>query len=68
MLPFGGLYIAGGILKKNIGVFNKKVFMEEFLLSRQKEVLQRVPVHIVLNRDIALYGAANYLVHFSEVM
>ncbi len=57
-LAYGGVYIAGGIAPKNVDMFNEH-FMDEFVNnSKMSSVLKKIPVNIVLNTDIALYGAA----------
>jgi len=61
LLPYGGIYLTGGIVRKNIGIFNKGIFLEEFLKSVQSEILKKIPVYVVLDRDVALYGLINYI-------
>ncbi len=57
-LPFGGLYIAGGIAAKNQQLFKRKEFIEEFLASkRQRQLLKKIPLYLVKNYNISLYGA-----------
>ncbi|NLJ45275.1 MAG: glucokinase [Treponema sp.] len=62
-LPYGGLYLAGGIASKNEGWFLEDFrFMEMFQRSYRahiREILARVPVYIVKDYGISLYGAAN---------
>lgn len=62
-LPYGGLYLAGGIAAKNEDWFIREhAFMEMFLKSYRehiREILKRVPVYIVKDYGISLYGAAN---------
>jgi glucokinase len=62
-LPYGGLYLAGGIASKNEEWFlEQNRFMEMFLKSYRehiRNILARIPVFIVKDYGISLYGAAN---------
>lgn len=62
-LPYGGLYLAGGIASKNEAWFLEDFrFMDMFLRSYRshiRAILARVPVYIVKDYGISLYGAAN---------
>ncbi|RLF51544.1 MAG: hypothetical protein DRN24_04785 [Thermoplasmata archaeon] len=54
----GGLYIAGGIAVKNKEIFSSKEFFEELENSYQRtNVLKNIPVYVILNYKISLYGA-----------
>ncbi len=61
-LPAGGIYIAGGIAAKNISsVTCSSGFMKTFETSYNagmRNFIKNVPVYIVKNYDISLYGAA----------
>ena len=58
-LPFGGLYIAGGIAAKNLPLLKDGTFLHAFNnKGRMVSLLERVPVHIVLNPQVGLIGAA----------
>jgi glucokinase len=58
-LARGGLYIAGGIASQNKEIFKKKEFMDEFEnVNKQSEILKEVPVYVVVNYNVSLYGAA----------
>ncbi len=58
-LPYGGLYIAGGIAAKNLPLFQTGEFMQAFLdKGRMVPILEKIPVHIVLNPQVGLLGAA----------
>ncbi len=60
-LPFGGFYIAGGIAAKNIDLMKKGGFMKQFKnKARVAALLEKVPVHIVLNELEGLKGAVKY--------
>lgn len=59
LLPFGGLYVAGGIAAKNLPFLNSGHFIHAFLnKGRMSELLEKVPVHVVLNPHVGLIGAA----------
>lgn len=56
-LPYGGIYIAGGIAPKNREIFDKefvKMFVQNNKLSH---VLKKIPIYIVLNPNVGLIGA-----------
>ena len=59
MLPYGGLYVAGGIAGKNLSLMKAGQFMRAFShKGRVSPMLDQVPVHIVLNPQVGLIGAA----------
>lgn len=58
---FGGVFIGGGIVPKNLDVLSKEDFLHYFLeAGRMKSLLEKVPVRIVLNDRAALRGASFY--------
>ncbi len=58
-LPYSGLYIAGGIAGKIIPLLKSGTFMEAFKnKGRMTPLLEKVPVHIILNPQVGLIGAA----------
>lgn len=58
-LPYGGLFIAGGIAAKNLPLFQTGEFMRAFSdKGRMVPILEKIPVHIVLNPQVGLIGAA----------
>jgi glucokinase len=61
-LPFGGLYIAGGIAAQNIELMKNGSFIKAFTDKARVNpaLLEKVPVHIVLNTLEGLRGAAKY--------
>lgn len=61
-LSWGGIFIGGGIAPQMVPLFTKKkTFMHAFRSKgRFEEVLNTIPVHIVLNERTALLGAARY--------
>jgi len=58
-LPFGGLYIAGGIAPKNLAILKKNNQFLEALIDkgRMRPVLEQVPVYVVLHDDVGTEGA-----------
>ncbi len=60
-LALNGLYIAGGIAAKNITMFSHLIFAQEFLDNhKQRSILEKVPVYVITNYEVSLYGAAVY--------
>jgi len=56
----GGLYIAGGIASKNRELFVSAEFQREFLnAERQRAILEKTPIYVIVNYDVSLYGACN---------
>jgi glucokinase len=63
----GGLYIAGGIASKNKEIFQSNEFLNEFENAyRRSDVLKKVPIYIILNYDVSLYGACLAAIHYSS--
>lgn len=62
LLPYGGLYVAGGIAGKILpAIEENNRFMEAFgQKGRVSPLLKAVPVHIVLNQQVGLLGATVY--------
>ncbi|HMD30395.1 MAG TPA: glucokinase, partial [Candidatus Acidoferrales bacterium] len=59
LLATGGLFIGGGIAPKILPKLREPGFMEAFLAKgRLRQVLEQVPVRVILNDDTALFGAA----------
>lgn len=62
-IPEGGLFLAGGIAAKNEHFFTEdNLFMRTFLENYNpniRTVIDRIPVYILKNYDVSLYGAAN---------
>lgn len=59
LLPYGGLYLAGGIAAKNLSLMQADSFISAFTeKGRVSHLLDRVPVHIILNPQVGLIGAA----------
>jgi glucokinase len=59
----GGVYIGGGIIRKNMQYLNKNIFIKEFCSSgRMAPLLKDIPITIILNDKTALLGAAYYAI------
>jgi glucokinase len=62
-LALGGLYLAGGIVTKNEVLFmENNIFMKSFAANYKdniQELLHKIPVYIVKDYSISLYGTAN---------
>lgn len=60
-LARGGVYIGGGIAPKIVEFLRRPVFLESFLeKGRMRDVLEGVPVRVIVRKGVALLGAANY--------
>lgn len=61
LLPYGGLYIAGGIAPKILPLIQESNFLSSLIdKGRMLPLLEMVPVHVVLNPQVGLLGAALY--------
>lgn len=59
LLPFGGLYIAGGIAAKNLPLLKSGGFLRSMRdKGRMRPLIERIPVHVILNEKVGLLGAA----------
>ena len=57
-LAHGGVYIAGGIAPKIAAKLGDGAFMRAFAAKgRFQQLLQGIPVHVVMNQQVGLYGA-----------
>lgn len=59
-LPYGGLYVAGGIAPKNVELMQgaDALFMERFReKGRMSSIMGDIPVHVVMKEDLGLRGA-----------
>jgi glucokinase len=58
-LPYGGLYIAGGIAPKILPLLERSDFLLYFSQKgRMRSILEDIPVYIILNQQVGLIGAA----------
>jgi glucokinase len=61
VMATGGVYLGGGIAPRIIPKLKAPVFMNAFTAKgRMKPLLQAIPVQVILNRKVALLGAARY--------
>jgi len=61
VLATGGVYIGGGIPPRILPVLQEPYFMRAFLnKGRFTDIVERMPVHVILNPKAALLGAASY--------
>ncbi len=59
LLPYGGLYVAGGIAPKILPLIQEERFLLNFSQKgRMRRILEDIPVHVVLNPQVGLIGAA----------
>lgn len=59
VLPYGGLYLAGGIAAKILPLLQSGEFMQAFLQKgRMESLLKKIPVRVILNPQVGLLGAA----------
>ena len=59
-LPFGGVYVAGGIAQKNKEIFDRefvRIFRQNYKI---KEVLKKIPIYLIPNYNVGLLGAGLY--------
>ena len=55
----GGLYVGGGIAPKILPLLQRDIFMQAFLnKGRMRPLLEAIPVRVILNDWVALYGPA----------
>ena len=63
LLPFGGLYLAGGVAQKELKwLVGDDLFMKYYEMAYNKNIkplLKQVPVYLIKDYSISLYGAAN---------
>ena len=58
ILPFGGVYIAGGIAAKNLPLLQNGTFLTAFNhKGRSSDLLATIPIYIILNQHVGLIGA-----------
>jgi glucokinase len=63
LMATGGIYLGGGIAPKLIAKLSGTLFMQAFVSKgRMQPLLESIPVRVITNDKIALYGAARYAV------
>ncbi len=61
MMATGGVYVGGGIAPKILPKLEDGRFMQAFVAKgRMRPLLEAVPVHVILNDQTGLLGAARY--------
>jgi len=61
-LALNGLYIAGGIATKNIELFKQMIFLDEFLnCGKMIKILKEIPLYVIADYNVSLYGAAQFM-------
>lgn len=59
LLPYGGLYVAGGIAPKILPLMERYHFLKSFLnKGRMATILKNIPVAVITNAQVGLMGAA----------
>jgi len=59
VLAEGGIYIGGGIAAKNSSIFKKESFKKELTKTKKLgKVLKKIPVYVIKDYNVSLYGAA----------
>lgn len=60
-MAFGGIYLGGGIPPKILPKLREDSFLKGFFdKGRFKSLLEKVPIHVILDDKAALRGSANY--------
>ncbi len=61
VLATGGIYLGGGIAPKILPKLKEEIFLNSFTAKgRMRELLEKIPVRVILNENAALIGAAHY--------
>ena len=59
LMATGGVYLTGGIAPKISARFAAAGFLDAFWAKgRMRDLLERMPIHLVTDQNLALYGAA----------
>lgn len=63
----GGVFVGGGIAPKILPLLQRGEFVESFLAKgRMRPVLESMPVRVILNERVALYGPALHAARTAE--
>jgi glucokinase len=66
LLPYSGVYLAGGIIARIIGIMDQEIFRSEFTTHpKHSRLLNEFSVQAVVDYDVSLYGLVDYLVNFT---
>ena len=61
ILATGGIYLGGGIAPKILPKLKEAIFLKSFTAKgRMRELLEKIPVRVILNDKAALIGAAHF--------
>lgn len=59
LLPYGGVYIAGGVAGKNLSLMQRGDFVQAFNnKGRVSEAIERIPIYVIKNPRVGLIGSA----------
>jgi glucokinase len=63
LMATGGIYLGGGIAPKLVAKLSGPLFMQAFVgKGRMQPLLESIPVKVITNDKIALFGAARYAI------
>ena len=63
LMATGGIFLGGGIAPKLVSKLSGPLFMQAFVSKgRMQALLESIPVKVITNEKIALFGAARYAV------
>ncbi|MDJ0747042.1 MAG: glucokinase [Xenococcaceae cyanobacterium MO_167.B27] len=61
LLPYGGIYLAGGIVAKNLPLLKQGEFITGFKQKgRMSKLLDDIPIYVVLNPELGVIGSVLY--------
>lgn len=61
-MALGGVYLAGGIAPKNLDLLRRPEFLDAFFeKGRMQPLMRRMPVKVILDPKVPLYGAAAFV-------
>lgn len=61
-LPFGGIYLTGGISRKFSRWWHHGEFVDAFVaMGRMRDTLEQIPIYLVKDEDLAMRGLAHYV-------
>lgn len=65
VMATGGVYLGGGIPPRILPALEKESFLDAFhSKGRHSDLMERMPVHVILNPDTGLLGVARYGLEF----
>jgi len=67
VMATGGVYLGGGIPPRILPALESRSFLDAFhAKGRHTDLMEGMPVHVILNPDIALLGVASYGLEFQR--